>query len=203
MNRMESSQPSLRRVVALSGLLLLAAWPAASQQVARVEAFFGYSFARVDAAGRVPTFNANGGNAQFLYNFRPFFGLVADFGGYHSGNLGPLGLDTTLVNFQFGPRFSWHKRRTVSPYVQALFGGAYASSTRNLALDPPISGSESGLAVLVGVGVDIRLAHRISLRPAEVDYWLTRLRDPFASNAQTQNNLRYSAGISFKFGRVD
>ncbi len=86
MNRMESSRPSLRRMVALPGLLLLAAWPAASQQVARVEAFFGYSFARVDAAGRVPTFNANGGNAQFLYNFRPFFGLVADFGGYHSGN---------------------------------------------------------------------------------------------------------------------
>jgi hypothetical protein len=199
---MVSSKPSLRHVLTLTGILLVAS-PAASQQVARVEAFFGYSFVRVDAAGRVPAFNANGGNAQFLYNFRPWFGLVADFGGYHSGRIGTLGLDTTLVNFQFGPRFSWHKRRRVSPYAQALFGGAYAASTRNLALDPPITGSASGLATLVGGGVEIRLAHHVSVRPAEVDYWLTRLRDPFASSARTQNNLRYSAGVIFKFGRVD
>jgi len=77
---MVSSKPSLRHVLTLTGILLVAS-PAASQQVARVEAFFGYSFVRVDAAGRVPAFNANGGNAQFLYNFRPWFGLVADFGG--------------------------------------------------------------------------------------------------------------------------
>jgi hypothetical protein len=200
---MDSSKPPLTCVAILPGVLLLAAWPAAAQQVARVEAFFGYAFARVNSADRVPSFNANGGNSQFLYNFRPWFGFVADFGGYHSGSIGDLRLDTTVVNFQFGPRISWHKRRMVSPYAQALFGGAYASSTRNLMLDPPISGSASGLAMLVGGGVDIRIAHRVSVRPAEVDYWLTRLRDPFASNARTQNNLRYSAGISFKFGRLD
>ncbi len=200
---MVNSKPSRRHVLILPGVVLLVACPVASQQVGRVEAFFGYAFARVDAAGRVPAFNANGGNAQFLYNFRPWFGLAADFGGYHSGNISTFHSDTTLVNFQFGPRFSWHKRRTVSPYAQALFGGAYAASTRNLALDPPISGSASGLAMLVGGGVDIRLAHHVSVRPAEVDYWLTRLRDPFAANARTQNSLRYSAGIIFKFGRVD
>ena len=51
MNLMVSSKPSLRHVLILPGVLLLVAWPAASQQVARVEAFFGYAFARVRRGG--------------------------------------------------------------------------------------------------------------------------------------------------------
>ena len=63
MNLMVNSKPSRRHVLILPGVVLLVACPVASQQVGRVEAFFGYAFARVDAAGRVPAFNANGGNA--------------------------------------------------------------------------------------------------------------------------------------------
>ena len=201
MNHMVRAKRSMKHVWTLPVILLLACWPAASQEVARAEVFFGYSFVRAGAAGPVPSFNANGGNAQFLYNFRPWFGFAADFGGYRNGNIGDPGIGTTLVNFQFGPRFSWHKSHRVSPYAQALFGGVYAASTRNLSLDPPVSGSASGLAMLVGGGVDIRLARRVAVRPAEVDYWLTRLRDPLAANGRTQNSLRYSAGVIFKFGR--
>lgn len=48
--------------------------------------------------------------------------------------------------------------------------------------------------------MNIRVGRSISVRPVEVNYLLTRIRDPILDNARNQNNLRYSAGVSILFG---
>jgi len=50
----------------------------------------------------------------------------------------------------------------------------------------------------VGGGLDISLSSRISIRPVEFDYVLTRYTNPLTST-NNQNNFRYCGGIVFKF----
>jgi hypothetical protein len=51
----------------------------------------------------------------------------------------------------------------------------------------------------VGGGVDYRVSSRFSIRPLKVDYLLTRFNEFTTTNTQTQNNLRVSTGIVFRF----
>ena len=50
----------------------------------------------------------------------------------------------------------------------------------------------------VGGGFDVNLSHHFAVRPAQVDYLLTRF-DESTNNARSQNNLRVSTGIVFRF----
>jgi hypothetical protein len=197
----------MKHVVRAPGLLLLACMSAAAQDIPRVETFLGYSFVRFNAAGRVPAFTSNGGDGQLIYNFSPLLGIVGDFGGYHNGVVSGVRVDNTVVNFQFGPRVSFRKRKIVSPYMQSLFGGAFATASKALSSQNPlasalprVSGSGSAFAMLLGGGLNLRLGRHVSFRPVEVNYFLTRLRNPVLADVRNQNNLRYSAGLSFLFG---
>jgi hypothetical protein len=51
----------------------------------------------------------------------------------------------------------------------------------------------------VGGGLDYRLSPHFSIRPAELDYLLTRFNEFTNTSAQSQNNLRVSTGIVFRF----
>ncbi len=60
--------------------------------------------------------------------------------------------------------------------------------------------------MLVGGGVDLKISPRMSFRPIELDYYLTRFQPinaqgifPQINDNRNQNNLRYSAGIMFSF----
>jgi hypothetical protein len=187
----------MKHAVMASVLLLAASIPAASQAIPRFETYFGYSYVRFTPDNLISDFHANGGTAQFLYNFNPHFGLVGDFGGYHVGGLNGI-LGENVANFQFGPRISFRKKKTVSPYVQVLVGGIWASETPFPNLAPQFGGSETTFALLAGGGLDIKLSRHFSFRPFEVDYFLTRLRNPLTDSLENQNNLRASAGFSFR-----
>jgi hypothetical protein len=47
-----------------------------------------------------------------------------------------------------------------------------------------------------GGGVDIPIGKKISFRPAQIDYLLTRYSNQFTKTSN-QNNFRYSVGIVF------
>jgi hypothetical protein len=49
-----------------------------------------------------------------------------------------------------------------------------------------------------GGGLDIPVSKLISIRPAEIDYLLTRFNNQFTDT--NQSNFRYSAGVVFTFG---
>jgi hypothetical protein len=50
----------------------------------------------------------------------------------------------------------------------------------------------------VGGGIDYRLSDHFSLRPAKIDYLLTRFSE-LNTGTQSQNNLRVSTGVVFRF----
>src|SRR5262249_41227415 len=143
---------------------------------------------------------ANGGTAQVVYNFNPWLGFLGDFGGYHTGQIGRVWVNNNVANYLFGPRISFRKRKMVNPYMQTLIGGVWASESPFPNMAEQFRGSHSAFALLAGVGLDIRISRRVSFRPFEVDYFLTRFHDRILDNIQNQNNLRVSARISFLFG---
>jgi hypothetical protein len=158
---------------------MLICLPAAAQQEAPVFEISGtYSYLYASETKS----NFNGASASFALNLHPWLGLVADLGGYHQ-SVGVGASSTNIVTYLFGPRLFYREDLRVTPYAQVLFGGAY--DTRRDA---------STLAMSAGGGFDVRVTPHVALRVAQAEYLLTRF------GTGTQNNLRVSAGIVFRFG---
>src|SRR5688572_5457507 len=134
----------MRKYIAATVPVLLFAVSANAQDVPRVEAFAGYTFLRANSATDVPAFSANGGGGQLVVNFGRWFGVVADIGAVHNGNVGGYHLDSTFTNWMFGPRFPIRKWSRVVPYGQILFGSMHASQSIQIqvpegVVPPPIA----------------------------------------------------------------
>jgi outer membrane protein OmpA-like peptidoglycan-associated protein/opacity protein-like surface antigen len=191
-------------------------WAGAEGDTPRVEWFLGYSFWRA-----MPTSPSNrmgylhGGSTSVAFNFNRYFGLVADFGGFDNNRLtlyGATGNPTVNSNgsaytYLFGPRVSFRKYERFTPYIQALFGGAYASSVTisGCTGDPscvPL-GSNNAFGTMFGAGLDIKLSHHVALRLFEGDFLLTHFYNvstPVSQVPGWQDNIRLSSGIVFRFG---
>jgi outer membrane protein OmpA-like peptidoglycan-associated protein len=96
----------------------------------------------------------------------------------------------------------------VTPYVNALFGGVYLTASTAVSATPASSSgtarqylSQNAFAMALGGGFDIRVSKYVSLRPAGLDYFMTRLQNPSSLQDNNQHHFRYSAGINFTFGR--
>jgi outer membrane protein OmpA-like peptidoglycan-associated protein len=134
--------------------------------------------------------------------------------------------DQTAFTYLFGPRFFINKGGVVSPFFEFMVGGFHNSrsfSLPNSLLPHPVnpiagvtetpigtttkfSSTQNAAAMLLGGGIDIRLGRMLSFRPIELDYVPTNF-SPFniaglgsINNAKWQQNLRYSAGLAFRFG---
>jgi hypothetical protein len=53
-------------------------------------------------------------------------------------------------------------------------------------------------AMAVGGGIDLKVSNHFSFRPLRTEYFMTKIPDGLNNR---QNNFRYSAGLSFLFGR--
>ena len=187
-----------------------------------MEAFLGYNYVRFNPnSDFVPSFNANGGGGQFVYNFNRYIGGVFDMGAVTNGSLNNSNSDTTVWNFVAGPRFSWHNHSRFTPFVQALFGGAYSTTSAQVTVLPGagailpgiilppntpitarIGASNTGFAMFAGGGLDIKVSKHIAVRPIGADYYLTRIPSILTGNTTNRNNFRYSAGVNFLFGAM-
>lgn len=152
-----------------------------------------YSYLRAGSANIGGGFNLNGGSASLAYNFSARFSLIGDFGAYRFGDL-PSGLSSNLYSYLFGPRYTLRKAHALVPFAQVLLGGARVTANSG-----GINAGENAFAISVGGGVDMPLRHEISLRLLEVDYLLTRFRN-LNGNSASENHVRISAGIVFRFG---
>jgi hypothetical protein len=188
------------------GVSLLAILPVAAQPTPRVETTFNYSYIRFEPNGLAPTFHANGGNFQLVYNFNNWLGLAGDFGGYRAGGLAGYGWDGTLANYLAGPRVSFLRGKRLNPFAQALFGGAWISSHEQVTAAPvfanlrPLAGSTTKFGMLAGVGMDIRVSRHLAIRAFEADYFRTNLPNPVYTGENITTNIRLSAGLSLLFG---
>jgi opacity protein-like surface antigen len=219
-----------KSLLVIGAVLLSALVVSADNDSPKYEAFAGYNFVRFNPASTafIPSFNANGGNGQFVYNVWQNFGVVLDIGAVTKGTLNHLNIDSTALNFVAGPRYTLHLHESrFQPFVQALFGGVYATSSTHLdilggtivsphifqpinTITSPITArlveSRTGFAMLAGGGLDYKINKHMSIRPIGADYYLTRLPDFLTQNLpghhhHNANNFRYSAGVNFTFGK--
>jgi len=204
----------MKRCIVVIGTAVLLVTTAAAQDWPRYETSLGYTFTRFNSATNVPEFSANGGSAQFAYNFNRWFGGVIDLGAVHNGNIHNVQLDSTIANYLAGPRISFNRGSRIVPYFQVLVGGVYATTSAEAPLAPIMqdagvipSGTtiratrqETAFGMTAGGGLDIKISKHVSFRPIQVEYFLTRLENLRTLNDNSQNNLRYSAGVNFMFG---
>jgi len=192
--------------------------------LSKVSVFGGYSYLRysngTDSAlyGNSEsdlTANSNGLVVSAAYNFADNFAVVGEYGFYHASSLsnvdpGPGGSATlNMQTYLIGPKISSSSRSPVKPFFQILIGmasGTFKASSGGVSVTGPRA---SSFAMAIGGGLDWKIDHHLSIRPAQVEYLMTRF--PKSESAPdgvpppgylgngTQNNLRASAGVVYNF----
>jgi opacity protein-like surface antigen len=210
----------MRKSIVIGAAVLASAFVAAATDYPSSQLFLGYNLTRFyPDSVFIPDLNAEGGNAQFTYNFSKFIGATFDIGSVTKGTINHQNWDTTATSFTVGPRFTYHNHSRFTPYVQVLFGGSEFTTSTEVGnyVTPPlptphslppginfttrIDASQSGFGMLVGGGLDIKIFKRMAFRPFGLDYYLARLPSVVTGNDTNHNNLRYTAGVSFLFGK--
>lgn len=165
----------------------------ASGSVPQFEASAGYSYIRANPANSNGGFNLNGGSASLSYNFTDRYAAVGEFGAGQFSGL-PSGVSSTMYTYLFGPRVSFRNFSRVVPFAQALLGGGRLTASAS-----GVNAGENSFAMALGGGVDVDFHSHFAIRLVQADYLLTRFASASGASA-TQNNLRLSAGIVFRFG---
>jgi len=201
----------MKRWALLCGAMLLFAGIASAQDE-KVEVFGGYSYVRASDSllGTSSGSNFNGGSGSVAYNFTPMFAVVADVGGYHnSQSFEDFNIDATAVSYMFGPKVSYHAG-PITPFVQVLLGGTHLSGTgteidcgdARVHREGGVcsnSVSQNAFSMTVGGGVDWNVTHHIGVRIVQAEYYMTRFNIADITTSDQQNNLRLSAGVTFRF----
>jgi hypothetical protein len=212
----------VKRFVAVLAAIMMSALVGSATEWPKSEGFLGYYFVRFNPnSGYIPSFNANGGGGQFAYNFNRWVSGVFDMGAVTKGTLGGFDVDSTVLHFVAGPRVYYRNHSRFTPFGHVLFGGAYATAsapitvpTDAIVLPTPgaiivgdrdrvtarLNASNTGFAMLVGGGLDIKLSKHVAFRPVGADYYLTRVSSLLTGGTTNRNNFRYSAGVNFLFG---
>jgi opacity protein-like surface antigen len=182
--------------------------------VPRFDLFLGYSYLRA-----VPTLAEgnrlawlNGGSTSIAYNFNSRLGLVADFGGYNDTQLHLSGATPssvansrgTVFTYLLGPRLSFRGQDRFTPFAQVLLGGVHASAVTISSICTgngcTLLPSESNFALTAGGGLDLNLRRHLAIRMIQAEYLMTDLEDHSTGKSATQNDIRLSAGVVFRFG---
>ena len=182
----------MRKIFCLLGLVCLFSLSAAAQDSSRIDLFGGYSYVHTSPGIALSSFNANGGVGSVAINLNSWGSLVGEVGGIHVSKINGTDVDANAETFLFGPKISFFRSSTFTPFAQVLAGFAHSDAAFN-----NTANSFNGFALAPGVGLDWNVTHHVGLRLGQVDYLLTRL--PTSTNQVNWNNFRYSAGVVFRF----
>jgi opacity protein-like surface antigen len=208
-------------VVAL--LLALPVIASAQDEVPKVEIFGGYSYLRADNATGISQAstmgtttsvvtqmadrNLNGFSTSFTNNLNSWLGIEAEFSGHFTDTvLNGTTLDRDIYFVTAGPRLSIRRFERFTPFAHIMVGMARqdiqvqnASST--VSTVGSLNQQDSGLAFVVGGGVDLNLSSRLGIRLAQTDYILTRFSNRNGTSTElNQANFRASTGFVLKLG---
>ena len=157
--------------------------------------------------------NLNGGGGSVGINLGDYLTLKGEFEGYvtttYTFHLPPSAYSAggtfqsegTMVSYLFGPQFNvpLTKKRV---FGEALFGGANTGAYGSLFRAAGVRGLSahtSGFAMAIGGGVDFQVSKHLAVRPAQLDYFLTRYEWK-QIGINNQSNFRYQAGLIFAWG---
>ena len=147
------------------------------------DVFGGYSFERSDAVSR------HGWGASVAVGLPGPFSLVADVSGHYGAQ---EGVDRDQLTLMAGPRFSFRRGGSATPFLHALVG-LLRERTGFTVLDVTISEEENRFGVLLGGGVDTRVGERWSVR-VEGDY------ERSFREGESRGGFRVSVGAVLRFG---
>jgi outer membrane protein OmpA-like peptidoglycan-associated protein len=179
----------------------------------RVELFVGYSYLHaIPAADANRLVWLNGGSTSLAINFNRYLGVVGDFAGFDDSQLRLAGVNApnvvdssgTVYSYMFGPRLSFRGHGRITPFVQVLFGGVHASdvtySNGCTGIGCTPLPAENKFAMTAGGGIDWRLNRHFALRVIQAEYMMTRFENLTTGSSASQNDMRLSTGIVFRFG---
>jgi outer membrane protein OmpA-like peptidoglycan-associated protein/opacity protein-like surface antigen len=180
----------------------------------KVELFVGYSYLRAIPAPAVGNrlMWMNGASTSIAYNLNRHLGIVGDFGAYTNSQMlfqGGYGstvdadnANVAAFSYLFGPRLSFRNHGRITPFVQALFGGMRANEVTlaNCTFSCTLLPSEDTFAWTAGGGLDIKMRHHLAIRLIQAEYLMTRFQDYSTGATASQNDMRLSSGIVFRFG---
>lgn len=193
---------SIRKKVLLAGACMMAGLAAWGQQApaqrptSSLDVAVTYDPMQANVVHSGNHFWMQGGSVQIHGQFWHGLGVVADVAGLHTASMNSTGVGLDLVTSTFGPRYTWSlPQRRLSFFGQALLGEANGLNS----IFPSATGTSStgsSLALQVGGGVDVPLAHHLRARILEADWLRTQLPN---ATTNVQNNLRLGAGLVFRF----
>lgn len=178
----------MRKLLIVCGFALLAATCGKAQEKG-YEVSGDFQYVRINPGGGAPSANCQGGAGSFAAYLNRWAAAVGEFGGCKVTGL-PSGTSQNLMNYLGGAKVALTNRGRLTPFAQALFGGARTSLTET----GQAYGSQNTFAMALGGGADVELTHSISFRAIQVDYFYTHF------GGAKQNNMRLQSGIVFRFG---
>jgi len=180
----------------------------------KIDLFLGYSY--LQSVPKLADGNRlvwmNGGSTSIAFNLNRYLGIVADVGDYTNSEIRFQGAykttvdvddaDGGVISYLFGPRLSFRNHRRITPFAQALFGGAHAGEVKlsNCASNCTLLPAENTFAMTGGGGLDIRIHRHFAIRLIQAEYLMTRFKDYSTGDTSSQNDMRLSSGILFRFG---
>lgn len=170
---------SMRKMMLIVGIVVLASLPALGQEFPKAEVFFGGSLLRADGAPSGQQL-FGGWQASLSANFRESIGFTADLGGQYRSILGQ---GVSQYEYLFGPRLV-RRGEGITAFTHFLFGGVTVRS----------GGSETGFGMAFGAGMDLDVGRRVAIRVVQFDYMPSRF------SGMWFNDIRYGFGIVFKAG---
>lgn len=211
----------MRNLLLLLGIILVSA-PAslAQSDYSNWEFFVGYAHERanngadrLDLRGRAVSPTGATSRVDFVSERIPYNGVSTEVVANVHRNIGlVVNFAATFANTDFvdalsgrrfnarvsrylllgGTRFNWRNSSPFLPYAHALFGVArYHADFRNNDFTCPDT-HDTGFAMALGAGLDIRASSRIDIRAAQVDYL------PVFFSHGREDGLRFSAGVKIK-----
>lgn len=170
----------------------------------RAEVSLSYSPTEANAPpGHCGCFFMNGASAEG--NFRTYraYTTVVDVTATHTGNIQNTNTPFSMYMVTAGMRLNFrvgHQRADgfdtyyrFKPFAQALAGFAHGFDGAFPDKAGFIQPSASSLALLVGIGVDVKYRKHLSFRAIQADYGYTRLPN---LSGNDQNLFRISSGIT-------
>ncbi len=170
----------------------------ASAQVPSGNLFLGYSFENTSSSAlglNLSRPNLQGWEGSLEGKLLPWVGIVADFSGHYGSQsfseptpngVLPVKVTGHELEVMFGPRVSIPVGK-FTPFAEAMGGVAHINTGGSFP-----GPSNTSFATALGGGIDYRLIKLFAWR-VEGDYITTRFFN------STQNNLRLSTGIVFRF----
>jgi len=202
-----SAMRNMKKLVRLALVAVFVSGIASAQNLPPIDVFGGYSYLGYDVPLSTVTpsvdLKMNGWDASASVNLFRHFGAEADFSGHFVSDCGGVAnVSCTNFSYMFGPRYTIGDRSSkITGFVHGLIGQdrvtvlqLCGTSVCNTTVN------DTSAAFAIGGGADFWIYRHIGLQLGPIDLIHTSHFTNSTDNGDSQNTLRASVGVAFRFG---